>query len=418
MSEFKSDFLKILSERGFIHQISNTQELDELLCNTIVTAYIGYDPTATSLHVGHLTQLMMLHWLQVTGHRPISLMGGATSMIGDPSFKDKSRTALSASEIQKNTASIKEIFSRFLKYGNGPTDALMLNNADWLSKIKYIDFLCGIGGHFSVNRMLSFDSVKLRLQREQSLSFLEFNYMVLQAYDFIELAKNYDCRLQMGGSDQWGNIVCGIDLGNRLVKKKLFALTSPLLTASSGVKMGKTAEGAVWLNSDMTSVYDFWQYWRNVEDTDVIRFLKTLTTLPMSEIHKISKLKGKEINEAKKILATEITARVHGRSNAEKAASTSVEIFDMGINSNNMPKIPITKDELNKTIGLLTLIVKAGFASSNSEARRYVRGNYIKINDKTISDETTHIGLKDFNSDGELTLIFGKKRHMIFHICN
>lgn len=418
MSEFKSDFLRILSERGFIHQLSNPQELDDLFCKTIVTAYIGYDPTAYSLHAGHLTQLMTLHWLQKTGHRPISLMGGGTSMIGDPSFKDESRVILDSAEIQKNILGIKDIFTRFLKYGKGPTDALMLNNSDWLSGIEYIDFLRRIGRYFSVNRMLSFDSVRLRLQREQSLSFLEFNYMILQAYDFVELAKNYDCRLQIGGSDQWCNIISGIDLGARLGTQKLFALTSPLLTTSSGIKMGKTAAGTVWLNSNMTSVYDFWQYWRNVEDNDVIRFLKIITTLPMSEIDKISELKGKEINEAKKILATEVTAIVHGRSAAEKIAATAIEVFDMGINSYNMPKLPISKDELEKTIGLLNVIVRAGFASSNSEARRHVRSNAIKINNRVISDENITISLKDFDDDGIFKLSLGKKRHIIFHICS
>ncbi|AHA28108.1 tyrosine--tRNA ligase [Candidatus Liberibacter americanus] len=418
MSEFKSDFLRTLSERGLIYQISNPQELDDLFCKTIVTAYIGYDLTALSLHAGHLTQLMILHWLQKTGHRPISLMGGTTSMIGDPSFKNDSRVMLGSEEIKKNTLAIKDIFSRFLKYGNGPTDALMVNNSDWLSEIKYIDLLRDIGSHISVNRMLSFDSVALRLKREQSLSFLEFNYMILQAYDFVELAKNYNCRLQVGGSDQWCNIISGIDLGARLEMEKLFALTSPLLTTSSGTKMGKTEKGAIWLNSKMTTVYDFWQYWRNVEDNDVVRFLKIVTTLPMSEIDKISKLKGKEINEAKKILATEITAIVHGRSAAEQVAATATEVFDMGINSHNMPKLSISKNELEKTIGILNVIVRAGFASSNTEARRHIRSNAIKINNEVISDENMNIGMKDCNDDGIFKLSLGKKRHIIFYICN
>ncbi|MBL0849273.1 MAG: tyrosine--tRNA ligase [Candidatus Liberibacter ctenarytainae] len=418
MSEFKSDFLNILSERGLIYQISNPQELDDLFCKTTVTAYIGYDPTASSLHVGHLTQLMMLHWLQETGHRPISLMGGGTSMIGDPSFKDEARKMMSPGEIKQNILAVQEIFSCFLKYGDGPTDALMLNNAQWLSEIHYIDFLREVGRHFSVNRMLSFDSVRLRLQREQSLSFLEFNYMVLQAYDFVQLAKNYDCRLQMGGSDQWGNIICGIDLGDRLETKKLFALTSPLLTTSSGVKMGKTVSGAIWLNHQRTSVYHFWQYWRNVADTDVVRFLKILTTLPIDEIDKISKLDGKEINEAKIILATEITARVHGRPAAEKAALTAIEVFDKGINSCDLPTILISKNEISAKIGILTLIVKAGFASSNSGARRHIQGRAIKINDQVILDDKMYLGIEHCNVDGIIKISCGKKDHAIFRICD
>ena len=307
MSAFKSDFLNTLSERGFIHQISDEVGLDELFSKEIVTAYIGFDATAKSLHAGSLIQIMMLHWMQKTGHRPIALMGGGTSMIGDPSFKDEARKLLTAADIEENLAGIRRNFSNYIAFGDGPRDALMANNADWLMSINYVSFLRDVGRHFSVNRMLSFDSVKLRLDREQSLSFLEFNYMILQAYDFVELSKRYGCRLQMGGSDQWGNIVNGIDLGHRMGTPQLFALTTPLLTTSSGAKMGKTASGAVWLDPEMLSPYDFWQYWRNTEDADVGRFLKLYTTLPMDEVARLASLGGSEINEAKKVLATEIS---------------------------------------------------------------------------------------------------------------
>ncbi|EJZ21707.1 tyrosine--tRNA ligase, partial [Rhizobium sp. Pop5] len=312
MSEFKSDFLRTLKERGFIHQVSDERGLDDMFAKETVTAYIGYDPTASSLHVGHLTQIMMLHWLQATGHRPISLMGGGTGMVGDPSFKEEARQLMTIDTIEQNIASIKSCFSNYLDYDKSGNAALMINNAEWLRSLNYLEFLRDVGRHFSVNRMLSFDSVKTRLDREQSLSFLEFNYMILQAYDFVELAKRYDCRLQMGGSDQWGNIVNGIDLGHRMGTPQLYALTSPLLTTSSGAKMGKSASGAVWLNADLLPVYDFWQYWRNTEDADVPRFLKLFTTLPMDEIARLSSIGGSELNEVKKILATEVTAILHG----------------------------------------------------------------------------------------------------------
>ncbi|MEG8098854.1 tyrosine--tRNA ligase [Candidatus Liberibacter brunswickensis] len=418
MSTFKSDFLNILSERGFIYQISNPKALDELCSNKNITAYVGYDPTASSLHAGHLTQLMLLFWLQKTGHRPISLMGGGTGMIGDPSFRDESRRMMSHKEIKQNIENIQGIFSSFIKYGNGKNDALMLNNEDWLFSIKYIDFLREVGSYFSINRMLSFESVKSRLHRDQSLSFLEFNYMILQAYDFVELSKNYDCCLQMGGSDQWGNIICGIDLGERLKTQQLFALTSPLLTTSSGNKMGKTLKGSIWLNREKTSPYDFWQYWRNIDDADVVNFAKRLTDLPMSEINRISKLKGKEINEAKKIIATEITKMVHGKEEAEKAENAATECFDMKIYSQHMPTISISKNEVNLGINIVNLIVKAGFATSMSEANRHIKGNAIKINDKTILNEKLQIKLQDFDSTGVLKLSFGKKRHIICQICD
>ncbi|NRQ14765.1 tyrosine--tRNA ligase [Ensifer sesbaniae] len=413
MSGFKSDFLHTLSERGFIHQISDESGLDELFRKETVTAYIGFDPTAPSLHAGGLIQIMMLHWMQATGHRPISLMGGGTGMVGDPSFKDEARQLMTPATIEANIASIKTVFSNYLTYGEGPKDALMINNADWLLGINYLEFLRDVGRHFSVNRMLSFDSVKMRLDREQSLSFLEFNYMILQAYDFVELYKRTGCRLQMGGSDQWGNIVNGIDLGHRMGTEQLYALTSPLLTTSSGAKMGKSVNGAIWLNPDMLSAYDFWQYWRNTEDADVTRFLKLYTTLPMAEIERLSKLGGAEINEVKKILATEITAMLHGRPAAEQAAETARKTFEEGALAENLPSVEIPTAELEAGLGLLTLIVRAGLAASNGEARRHVQGGAVKINDEAVSDERRVIGTGDVTADNVVKLSLGKKKHIL-----
>jgi tyrosyl-tRNA synthetase len=409
MSEFKSDFLRTLKERGFIHQISDGSGLDDLFAKETVTAYIGYDPTASSLHVGHLTQIMMLHWLQATGHRPISLMGGGTGMVGDPSFKEEARKLMTIETIEENIASIKHCFSKYLDYNKPDSGALMINNAEWLRSLNYLEFLRDVGRHFSVNRMLSFDSVKTRLDREQSLSFLEFNYMILQAYDFVELAKRYDCRLQMGGSDQWGNIVNGIDLGHRMGTPQLYALTSPLLTTSSGAKMGKSASGAVWLNADLLPVYDFWQYWRNTEDADVSRFLKLFTTLPMDEIVRLSALAGSEINEVKKILATEVTAILHGREAAEQAAETARKTFEEGSVAENLPSVDVPASELDAGIGLLSLIVRAGLAASNGEARRHVQGGAVRINDQAVSDERKLIGSGEITSDGVIKLSLGKK---------
>jgi tyrosyl-tRNA synthetase len=413
MSRFKSDFLRTLDERGFIHQISDEAGLDELFAKETVTAYIGYDPTASSLHVGHLTQIMMLHWMQKTGHQPISLMGGGTGMVGDPSFKDDARQLMTIDTIESNIASIKRVFANYLSYGEGAKDAMMINNGDWLRDINYLEFLRDVGRHFSVNRMLSFDSVKTRLDREQSLSFLEFNYMILQAYDFVELNKRYGCRLQMGGSDQWGNIVNGIDLGHRMGTPQLYALTSPLLTTASGAKMGKSLTGAVWLNPDMLSAYDFWQYWRNTEDADVSRFLKLYTTLPMDEIARLSALAGSEINEVKKILATEVTTMLHGRENAEQAAETARKTFEEGALADNLPSIDVAKSELEAGIGLLALIVKAGLAASNGEARRHVQGGAVRINDVAISDERKVIGSGEVTADGVIKLSLGKKKHIL-----
>ncbi|MDE1158572.1 MAG: tyrosine--tRNA ligase [Neorhizobium sp.] len=413
MSRFKSDFLRTLDERGFIHQISDEAGLDELFAKEIVTAYIGYDPTAPSLHAGSLIQIMMLHWMQQTGHRPISLMGGGTGMVGDPSFKDDARQLMTIDTIEGNIASIKRVFSSYLNYGEGPKDALMINNADWLRGLNYLEFLRDVGRHFSVNRMLSFDSVKTRLDREQSLSFLEFNYMILQAYDFVELNKRYDVRLQMGGSDQWGNIVNGIDLGHRMGTPQLYALTSPLLTTSSGAKMGKSANGAIWLNPDMLSAYDFWQYWRNTEDADVSRFLKLYTTLPMDEIARLSALGGAEINEVKKILATEVTAMLHGRQAAEQAAETARKTFEEGALADNLPSVEIPTAEIEAGLGLLSLIVRAGLAASNGEARRHIQGGAVRINDAAISDERTMIGSGEITADGVIKLSLGKKKHIL-----
>ena len=413
MSEFKSDFLHTLSERGFIHQTSDDQGLDKLFQEETVTAYVGYDPTASSLHVGNLISIMMLHWFQKTGHKPISLMGGGTGMVGDPSFKDESRQLMTVDKIQENINSIQTVFSNYLDYGEGKTDAIMVNNAEWLAKLNYLEFLRDVGRHFSVNRMLSFDSVKLRLDREQSLSFLEFNYMILQGYDFVELAKRYDCRLQMGGSDQWGNIVNGIDLGHRMGTKQLFAITSPLLTTSSGAKMGKSANGAVWLNPDMYSPYDFWQYWRNTEDADVEKFLKLYTTLPMDEIQRLAALGGSEINEVKKILATEVTAMAHGRANAETAAETARKTFEEGAVAQDLPSIDVAAGELKDGVGLLSLIVSAGLAGSNGEARRHIKGGAIKINDKQVTDERMMVTDSATSDEGVIKLSMGKKKHVL-----
>ena len=416
MSAFKSDFLRTLSERGFIHQMSDESGLDDLFRTETVTAYIGFDPTAASLHAGGLIQIMMLYWLQQTGHRPIALMGGGTGMIGDPSFKDEARKLLTPELIAENIAGIKTVFSNYLSFGDGPKDAVMADNAEWLMGLNYVEFLRDVGRHFSVNRMLAFDSVKTRLDRDQSLSFLEFNYMILQAYDFVELNKRYGCRLQMGGSDQWGNIINGIDLGHRMGGPQLYALTSPLLTTSSGAKMGKSANGAVWLNADMLSAYDFWQYWRNSEDADVGRFLKLYTTLPLDEIRRLEALDGAEINEAKKVLANEVTALLHGRTAAEEAAETARKTFEEGAISDNLPTISVAASELEAGVGLLALFVRAGLAASNGEARRQVQGGAIRLNDEAVSDDKTLVTASHLNEDGVIKLSMGKKKHVLVRV--
>ncbi|MBB5073093.1 tyrosyl-tRNA synthetase [Bartonella callosciuri] len=413
MFAFKSDFLHIMNERGFIHQISDEKGLDDLFSKEVVSAYIGFDPTASSLHAGSLLQIMMLYWLQKTGHHPIALMGGGTGLIGDPSFKDEARRLLTQDDIATNIASIKKVFANYLTFGDKETDACLVNNAEWLCNLNYLEFLRDVGKHFSVNRMLSFDSVKLRLEREHSLSFLEFNYMILQAYDFVELNKRYGLRMQMGGSDQWGNIINGIELGHRLGTPQLYALTSPLLTTASGTKMGKSLNGAVWLNADMFSPYQFWQYWRNTEDADVTRFLKLYTTLSMDEILKLSVLQGTEINEAKKILATEITAMLHGRHLADAAAETARKTFEEKTHGENLPTIEINITELKTGAGLLALLVQAGLAKSNSEARRQVQGGGVRINDQIVENETRLIREEDVNVAGMIKLSFGKKKHVL-----
>ena len=412
MSTYKSDFLHVLSERGFIHQISEPETLDALARSSTVTAYIGFDCTAPSLHVGSLLPIMLLYWLQQTGHRPIALMGGGTTRVGDPSGKDESRRLLTDAAIEENLKGIRAIFAGFLKFADAGGNAIMANNADWLNKLHYIDFLRDVGRHFSINRMLAFDSVKLRLERQQELSFLEFNYMILQAYDFVELYRRYGCVLQMGGSDQWGNIVNGIDLGRRLANAQFFALTAPLITTASGAKMGKTASGAVWLNPDLVSPYEYWQYWRNSEDADVVRFLKLFTVLPVAEIERLAALKGADINEAKKILATEATTLVHGRTAAEAAAETARTTFEEGGLSASLPTVELPRAEFAAGLGVLAAFVKAGLASSNGEARRAIANNAITVNDVRVTNDKATIGEADIK-EGVIKLSLGRKRHVL-----
>ncbi|HVX34585.1 MAG TPA: tyrosine--tRNA ligase [Hyphomicrobium sp.] len=414
MPTLKSEFLQIMTERGFVHQCSDPEGLDKLASEGRVIAYAGYDCTAPSLHVGHLISIMMLSWLQKSGGKPIALMGGGTTRVGDPSGKDETRQLRSVAEIDANKESIKRVFSNFLTFGTGKSDALMVDNAEWLAPLNYIDFLRDVGRHFSVNRMLTMDSAKLRLDREQELSFIEFNYMLLQAYDFVELQRRYGCNLQMGGSDQWGNIVTGIDLGRRMgVKEQLLALTCALLTTSSGAKMGKTAAGAVWLNEAQLSAYDYWQFWRNTEDADVGRFLKLFTMLPLDEIAKLSALGGAEINEAKKTLATEATALVHGREKAEAAAETARKTFEQGALATDLPTIEISAAEFDSGLGVLTAFVKAGLVASNSEARRQIQGGGLKINDEPVTSDKAVLKAADAVSNGVIKLSLGKKKHVL-----
>jgi tyrosyl-tRNA synthetase len=413
MSAYKSDFLHVLASRGFIHQISEPEALDTRARNGKITAYIGFDCTAASLHIGSLLPIMMLYWMQQTGHRPIALMGGGTTRVGDPSGKDESRKILTDEDINNNLAGIRGVFEKFLKFGSGPGDAIMANNADWLNSLNYIDFLRDVGRHFSVNRMLSFDSVKLRLDRQQELSFLEFNYMILQAYDFVELYKRTGCILQMGGSDQWGNIVNGIDLGRRMTNAQLFALTAPLITTSSGAKMGKTAAGAVWLNADLLSPYDYWQYWRNTEDGDVVRFLKLFTVLPLDEIERLAALKGQEVNEAKKVLATEATALVHGRAAADNAAETARRTFEEGALAESLPTVDIARTEIEAGLGVLAAFVRAGLVASNGEARRQIKNGGLRVNDDTVTDEKMMLAPAQLTPQGVIKLSLGKKRHVL-----
>ncbi len=413
MSTVKSDFLHELKARGFIHQSTDEAGLDRLARSERITGYIGFDCTAPSLHVGNLVGIMMLRKLQQAGHRPVVLIGGGTTKVGDPSGKDEARKLLSDAEIAANVAGIESVFRKFLSFGHGQSDALMVNNADWLGALNYIDFLRDYGRHFSVNRMLTYDSVKLRLEREQPLSFIEFNYMVLQAYDFVELWRRLGCRLQMGGSDQWGNIVSGIELGRRTDGVELFGLTSPLLTTASGAKMGKTASGAVWLNPDMLSPYDYWQYWRNSDDGDVERFLKLFTELPLKEIAKLAKLEGAELNEAKKILATEATALVHGRDAADRAAETARATFEQGETAASLPTFEVPHADLKKGLGVLNASVLVGFVQSTGEARRQIKGGGLKVNDLAVTDERQLLTASDLTPDGVIKLSLGKKRHVL-----
>jgi tyrosyl-tRNA synthetase len=413
MSKVKSDILNELTTRGYLHQATDEAEFDKLARSERVTGYIGFDCTAPSLHVGHLVSIMMLRKLQQTGHRPIVLIGGGTTKVGDPSGKDEARKLLSEAEIAANIAGMERVFTKFLSFGPGTSDALMVNNADWLDELNYIDFLRDYGRHFSVNRMLTYDSVKLRLEREQPLSFIEFNYMVLQAYDFVELYRRYGCRLQLGGSDQWGNIVSGIELGRRTDGAELFGLTTPLLSTSSGAKMGKTAAGAVWLNADMLSPYDYWQYWRNSEDGEVERFLKLFTELPLKEIAKLAKLRGAELNEAKKVLATEATALVHGRDAADRAAATARATFEQGEIAVTLPTFDIPRSELEKGWGVLNANAHVGFVASTGEARRQIKSGGIKVNDVAVTDERRKLTLADLTPEGVIKLSLGKKRHAL-----
>jgi tyrosyl-tRNA synthetase len=413
MSTYKSDFLNVLAARGFIHQVSEPEALDVLARENAITAYIGFDCTAASLHVGSLLPIMLLYWLQQTGHRPIALMGGGTTRVGDPSGKDESRRLLTDEAIDENLKGIRAVFDKFLKFESAGGNAIMANNADWLNTLNYIDFLRDVGRHFSINRMLSFDSVKLRLDRQQELSFLEFNYMILQAYDFVELHRRYGCVLQMGGSDQWGNIVNGIDLGRRLRNAQFFALTAPLITTSSGAKMGKTAAGAVWLNADQVSPYDYWQYWRNTEDADVERFLRLFTVLPLADIARLAALRGHEINEAKKVLATEATALMHGRAAADEAAATARTTFEEGGLGANLPTVEVPLGEISSGLGVLAAFVKAGLAASNGEVRRAIANNAILINDVRVTSDKAVIGENDVTAEGVVKLSLGRKRHVL-----
>jgi len=409
----KSAFLREVTEREYLHQCTDIEALDAVMTSQPVTAYIGFDCTAPSLHVGSLVAIMMLRRLQQTGHRPIILVGGGTTKVGDPSGKEEARQFLTDQAIAANMTGIKSVFTQFLRFGEGPTDALMVNNADWLDKLRYIDFLRDYGRHFSVNRMLGMDSVKSRLEREQPLSFLEFNYMVLQAYDFVELGRRHDCLLQMGGSDQWGNIVNGIELGRRLDQRALFGLTAPLMTTAAGAKMGKTASGAVWLNEDQLSAYDYWQYWRNTDDADVSRFLRLFTDLPLDEISRLEALGGAEVNEAKKMLASEATRLCHGDAAATRAAETARETFEEGGAAASLPTVEIARAELAAGIPVFDLVRRAGLSASGGEARRLIMGRGCRLNDSVIENETRAVTLADLNDEGAIKLSAGRKRHAL-----
>ncbi len=406
----RSSFLQTLQARGYIHQVTHPDELDAAAASGVITGYIGFDATAPSLHVGSLIQIMMLRRLQQAGHKPVVLMGGGTTKVGDPTGKDASRPQLTDATIQANMDGIKQVFAKFLTFGDGPTDAVMVNNDDWLSGYGYIQFLREFGTQFTVNRMLAFDSVKLRLEREQPMSFLEFNYMLMQSVDFLELNRKLGVTLQMGGSDQWGNIVSGVDLVRRMDQKAAFGLTTPLLTTASGGKMGKTAQGAVWLNADMLSPYDYWQFWRNAEDADVGRFLRLFTDLPLDEIARLEALEGAGINEAKKVLADQATTLLHGEDEAAKARAAAEKAFEQGGISGDLPSIEIPASELEAGLALAALTTRAGLSSSNGEARRLAQGGGLRLNDTAINDGNHVVGLADVNADGVIKLSAGKKK--------
>jgi tyrosyl-tRNA synthetase len=409
MTALKSDFLQTLTERGFVHQASDLEGLDDAASKGRLTAYVGYDCTAASLHIGSLISIMMLYWFQQTGHRPITLMGGGTTRVGDPSGKDETRRILTVEQIEENKRGIQKVFSKLIDYQDDA--ALMVDNAEWLTRLNYIEMLRDVGRHFSVNRMLSFDSVKMRLEREHELSFIEFNYMILQAYDFVELSRRYGCVLQMGGSDQWGNIINGIDLGRRMGTTQLYALTCPLLTTSSGAKMGKTASGAVWLNEDMLSAYDYWQYWRNTEDADVGRFLRLFTTLPLDEVTRLAALGSAEINEAKKRLATEATELLHGRENALAAEETARKTFEEGTLASDLPSFDLPG--VSGGVGVLTAFVQAGLVPTTSEARRQIAGGGLRVNDVAVGDAKALLTSANVTPEGVIKLSLGKKRHVL-----
>jgi tyrosyl-tRNA synthetase len=409
---FRSEFLRTMVERGQFYATTDAERLDALFLQERVTAYIGFDCTAPSLHVGHAMQIMTLRRLQQAGHRPIVLVGGGTTKVGDPSFRNEARPLLSEEQIETNKAAIRGTFANFLTFGDGPTDAIMVDNADWLDELQYLPFLREIGRHFSVNRMLTMDSVKMKIDNDLPFSFLEFNYMIMQAYDFVELYRRYGCKLQSSGSDQWGNVVSGIDLGRRVENAELFGLTSPLLTTASGAKMGKTAAGAVWLNPDMLSPYDYWQYWRNTEDADVGRFLRIFTDLPFDEIARLAALQGAELNDAKKVLATEATTLAHGRAAAEQAAETARRTFEEGAIDEGLPTFEVTRDKLDG-LAVTALTHLAGLTSSASEARRFIEGGGLRINDKTVKDVKATVSAADVTAKGFIKLSVGKKKHIL-----
>ena len=413
MPTTRSAFLETATARGYVHQCTDADALDRRFDDGTVTAYVGYDCTADSLHVGSLVSIMLLRLLQKCGHRPIVLMGGGTTRIGDPSGKDEARQLLSDAEIARNMAGIRAVFARFLDFGDGPAGAVMVNNADWLDGLHYLPLLRDVGRHFSVNRMLTQDSVRMRLERDQPLSFLEFNYPILQAYDFVELARRFGCELQIGGSDQWGNIVGGVELGRRMDGRTLFGLTTPLIATASGAKMGKTAQGAVWLNAEKLSPYDYWQFWRNTEDADVGRFLRLFTELPLDEIARLEALEGGEINEAKKVLATEATALAHSRAAADAAAETARAVFEDGGSGGGLPQTAVPRAALEHGIGVVELLARAGLAASNGEARRLIRGGGARINDAVIADEARIVTLADLGAEDAVKLSAGRKRHVL-----